>query len=263
MTGPLLCGALALLAVPASAGRRRFDELFGRRPERGGFSTATLLRCGLGIGCVVAFAFGSGVLVAAIFVLGTVAMRTRRMRRDRRHRSECGHLLDALETVIGELRVGAHPSGAAQAAAEEAAGIAAQVFAVGAARGRLGGSGADGLRYPGSVIAAELDRIADAWQVAERYGLALAELLTAARTDLAGRVRFRNRTEAALAGARATAAVLAGLPVLGIVLGQLMGAEPLRVLFASAAGTYLLPLGTALACTGLLWADAITRKVLL
>lgn len=263
MSGPLICSALALLTVPPSAGQRRFDELFGRRPRPWNLATATLLRCGLGIGCVAAFALGSGVLIAAVLVLGTTAIRTRRTRRDRRHRGECGHLLAALETVIGELRVGAHPSVAAQAAAEETAGIAAQAFAVGSARGRLGGSGADGLRYPGSVIAGELDRVADAWQVAERYGLALAELLTAARTDLAGRIRFRHRTDAALAGARATAAVLAGLPGLGIALGQLMGAEPLRVLFASAAGTYLLPLGTALACAGLLWADAITRKVLL
>lgn len=263
MTGPLICGALALAVLPASAGRRRFDDLFGRGPRSWNLSTATLIRCGLGIGCVAAFTFGSGTLIAAVLVLGTATIRMRRVRQDRRHRSECGHLLAALESVIGELRVGAHPSVAAQAAAEEVAGIAAQVFAVGSARGRLGGSGADGLRCPGSVIAVELDRVADAWQVAERYGLALAELLTAARTDLAGRIRFRNRTDAALAGARATAAVLAGLPALGIALGQLMGAEPLRVLFASAAGAYLLPLGTVLACAGLLWADAITRKVLL
>lgn len=263
MTGPLICGALALAVLPASAGRRRFDNLFGRGSRPGNLATAPLLRCGLGIGCVAAFAFGSGALIAAVLLLGTAAIRVRRTRRDRRHLSECGHLLTALEAVIGELRVGAHPSVAAQAAAEEGAGIAARVFAVGSARGRLGGSGADGLRCPGSVIAVELDRVADAWQVAERYGLALAELLTATRTDLAGRIRFRNRTDAALAGARATAAVLAGLPVLGIALGQLMGAEPLWVLFTSAAGTYLLPLGTALACAGLLWADAITRKVLL
>lgn len=263
MSAPLICGALALLLVPPAAGRRRFGDLFGRRTRPWHPTTAILLRCGLGIGCVVAFAFGSGPLIAVILVLGTIVIRMRWIHRDRRHRDECGRLLAALETVIGELRVGAHPSAAAQAASEEAEGIAAQVFAVSSARSRLGGSGADGLRCPGSVIAVELDRIADAWQVAERYGLALAELLTAARTDLSGRIRFRNRTDAALAGARATATVLAGLPVLGIVLGQLMGAEPLRVLFVSTTGTYLLPLGTALACAGLLWTDAITRKVVL
>jgi tight adherence protein B len=169
--------------------------------------------------------------------------------------------LDALEAVIGELRVGAHPSVAAEVAAQEARGEAARAFAVSAARSRLGGSGADGLRDPDSIVDTELARIADAWQVAEHYGLALAELLSAARADLLGRIRFRTRTTAALAGARATAAVLAGLPLLGIGLGQLMGAAPLHVLLSPGLGTVLLPLGAALACIGLLWTDAITRKV--
>ncbi|MEV5838321.1 type II secretion system F family protein [Nocardia sp. NPDC052112] len=196
-----------------------------------------------------------------MLVGGTVGIRVRQASRDRRRNAECAYLLDALEAVIGELRVGAHPSAAAEVAAQEARGEAAHAFAVGAARSRLGGSGADGMRDPGSIVEAELARIADAWQVAEHHGLALAELLSAARADLLGRIRFRNRTTAALAGARATAAVLAGLPLLGIGLGQLMGAAPLHVLLSPGAGTVLLPLGAALVSTGLLWTDAITRKV--
>lgn len=104
--------------------------------------------------------------------------------------------------------------------------------------------------------------MAAAWRVAERHGLALAELLTAARLDLLGRKRFRDRTRAALAGARATATVLALLPLLGIGLGQLMGAASLRVLFLTLPATLLLLLGSALTCAGLLWADAITDRVL-
>ncbi|WP_371859358.1 type II secretion system F family protein [Nocardia speluncae] len=213
------------------------------------------------MGGAVALSLGSGALVTAVLVGATVAVRVRRARRSARHRTECGYLLDGLAAVIAELHVGAHPSVAAAVAARETSGIAAQAFAVGAARSRLGGSGADGILGPGTVIATELARVADAWRVAERHGLALAELLSAARTDLAARAKFRSRTEAALAGARATAAILAVLPVLGIGLGQLMGADPLRVLLISGIGTYLLPLGAGLACAGLLWADEITRRV--
>ena len=97
--------------------------------------------------------------------------------------------------------------------------------------------------------------------MAERHGLALADLLEAARSDLLGRIRFRQRTEAALAGARATAAVLAGLPALGVTLGQLMGAAPLRVLLGGGLGGVLLVLGTVLACAGLLWTDGIVGRV--
>ena len=252
--------ALALLLVPASRGRRRFGAAFETSVPQW-VPMRWLLLAGGCIGGIPALVLGSGSLVAAVLVGGTVSVRLRRSRRIRLHRTECGYLLDGLESVISELRVGAHPSAAAAVAARETGGIAAEAFAVGSARSRLGGSGAEGLLRPDTVIAAELDRVADAWRVAERHGLALAELLSAARADLGARIRFRSRTDASLAGARATATILAGLPLLGVGLGQLMGAHPLQVLFVSPAGRYLLPLGTGLACAGLLWADEITRRV--
>jgi tight adherence protein B len=64
-----------------------------------------------------------------------------------------------------------------------------------------------------------------------------------------------------MAGARATAAVLAGLPVLGIGLGQLIGAQPLRLLMSDGAGGWLLVAGVTLACCGLLWSDRIVNRV--
>ncbi|MGK8502872.1 type II secretion system F family protein [Nocardia asiatica] len=264
MSGAVLCLASALLVYPAPRSRRRFGQLFTvreeyRRPQRG-----TVFRVAAVAGVVIALVvFGAGPFLAAGVIAGTVGLRARRAARDRHRDNERKHLLDALEAVIAELRVGAHPSAAAEVTAREARGDSARTFAVGAARSRLGGSAAEGLRCPDSAVAAEFSRVAGAWQVAEQHGLALAELLSAARTDLAGRIRFHGRTTAALAGARATAAVLACLPFLGIALGQLMGASPLHVLFGSPAGTVLLPLGAGLACAGLLWSDAITRKVLI
>ncbi|GAA5047985.1 type II secretion system F family protein [Nocardia callitridis] len=261
MSPPLVCLALALLVAPASVTRRRFDGLFAvsaivRKP---GSSLVFRLGCVGGAGAVLMV--GPGQFIAVAMVILTAVVRYRRAERDRRRGTECGYLLDALEAVIGELRVGAHPSAAAGNAARESKGDAALALAVSSARGRLGGCASEGLRKADSIVAAELSRIADAWLVAERHGLALAELLAAARADLVGRMRFHGRTAATLAGARASASVLAGLPLLGIVLGQLMGASPLPVLFTSAAGTILLPLGVAFVCAGLLWTDAITRKV--
>ncbi|GAA5097689.1 type II secretion system F family protein [Nocardia iowensis] len=262
MTAALMCLALALLAAPAASSRRRFSDLFAEPATVRKMRKDNLIRLAGVVGVLAALMFGPGPFLAAAMVVGTVWFRMRRAGRDRRRHVECAYLLDALEAVIGELRVGAHPSAAAEVAAGEARGESALAFAVSAGRSRLGGSAAAGLRQPDSIVAGELARIADAWQVAEQHGLALAELLSAARTDLVGRIRFHGRTTAALAGARATAAVLACLPLLGIGLGHMMGAAPLHVLFASSAGTVLLPLGAALACAGLLWTDAITRKVL-
>lgn len=263
MIGALVCLAVAVLIAPVSRSRRRFTGMFVAAGVHRKMQRGSVFRAAFAVGMVAALAIGVAPLLAAVLVGGTVGIRVRRGSRDRRRGVECARLLDALEAVIGELRVGAHPSAAAEVAAQESRGEAARVFAVCAARSRLGGSGADGLRHTDSIVDAELGRIADAWQVAENHGLALAELLSAARTDVSGRIRFRARTTAALAGARATAAVLAGLPLLGIGLGQLMGAAPLHVLLSPGAGTALLPLGAALACIGLLWTDAITRKVLL
>ncbi|WP_433758294.1 type II secretion system F family protein [Nocardia sp. CA-135398] len=261
MIAGLVCLAIGILLVPPPSSRRRFVRLFTVPDNARKLGRGSAFRVGLGVVIVGASAVGIGLLVAAVLVGGTVGIRVRRASRERRRSAECAYLLDALEAVIGELRVGAHPSAAAEIAAQESRGEAGRAFAVSAARSRLGGSGADGLRDPDSIVDAELARIADAWQVAELHGLALAELLAAARMDLLGRIRFRTRTTAALAGARASAAVLAVLPLLGIGLGQLMGAAPLHVLLSPGAGTVLLPLGAALACIGLLWTDAITRKV--
>ncbi|WP_245650410.1 type II secretion system F family protein [Nocardia harenae] len=205
---------------------------------------------------------GASAAIATGILACTILIRIRRSRTDRARETGSADLLDALELVIAELQVGAHPGAAAESAATDARGEAATAFAVAAARGKLGGSAADGLERPTSPIAPELARIATAWRIAEEHGLALAELLTAARTDLHARQRFRSRTTAALAGARATATVLAALPILGIALGHLMGAAPLRVLLGTGTGTLLLPLGATFACAGLLWTDAITRSVL-
>ncbi|MGH3529759.1 MAG: type II secretion system F family protein, partial [Pseudonocardiaceae bacterium] len=59
--------------------------------------------------------------------------------------------------------------------------------------------------------------------------------------------------QAQLAGPRATAAVLAGLPLLGLALGQAVGAAPLRVLCQTVVGQVLLVIGTAATCVGVLW----------
>ncbi|MEV6772628.1 hypothetical protein AB0N05_28725 [Nocardia sp. NPDC051030] len=255
------CVAFALVALPGPAARRRWASLFqrGRVPRS---RLAWVTRAVPVLALPMLLIVGVGPLIAAVLVSGTAVIRRRRTIRERAWATECGRLLEGLEAVIGELRIGAHPSAAAEIAAQEVGGEAGRAFAVSAARSRLGGSGAEGLRRPESVVATELTWIAEAWRVAEHHGLALAELLSAARLDLLGRKRFRDRTRAALAGAHATATVLAMLPLLGIGLGQLMGAAPLRVLFTPGIGTVLLPLGAGLACTGLLWTDAITAKVL-
>ncbi|NKY50185.1 hypothetical protein HGA08_08190 [Nocardia vermiculata] len=261
MIAALLCGAVALFVLPTRSGRARLRSLTGDFSVARKVVHPWIIRSGTVSAVAATVVLGPGVAGAAALLLTTFAVRARHRRRERRHENECRKLLEGLEVVIGELRTGTHPSAAAAVAASEIGGDTGAAFAASAARARLGGSAAAGLRHRICVIGTELDRVADVWAVAERHGVALADLLTAARADLAGRLRFRDRTAATLAGARAGAAVLAGLPLLGIGLGQLMGAHPVQVLVGPGIGAIVLPLGTGLAGAGLLWADAITRRV--
>jgi tight adherence protein B len=85
--------------------------------------------------------------------------------------------------------------------------------------------------------------------------------MRAAQRDIAERQRFSAQVSSSMAGARATATILAGLPVLGILLGQLIGARPLGFLLGGHAGGGLLVVGSTLACGGLLWSDRIADRV--
>jgi tight adherence protein B len=169
----------------------------------------------------------------------------------------------ALEVLVGELRVGSHPVRAFRVAAEETVGAVGMSLRAVSARARLGADVTAGLRAAArsSALPAQWDRLAVCWQLASAQGLAIATLMRAAQRDIAERQRFTARVASSMAGARATATILAGLPVLGVLLGQLIGARPLNFLLGGHAGGWLLLVGSVLACGGLLWSDRITDRL--
>jgi tight adherence protein B len=202
--------------------------------------------------------------VLAIAVVGaTASLRYRRRRRTRRAMDEGRAMEDALDVLVGELRVGSHPVPAFGVAAAETAGAVAVSLRAVAARARLGADVAAGLRAAArsSALPTHWDRLAVCWQLASDHGLAIATLMRTAQRDIAERQRFSARVTSGMAGARATAAILAGLPLLGVLLGQLIGAQPLGFLLSGHAGGWLLVVGVTLACVGLLWSDRITGRV--
>jgi tight adherence protein B len=78
--------------------------------------------------------------------------------------------------------------------------------------------------------------------------------------DLAAQVDQRRGAGSALSGARTSAVLLAGLPVLGLLLGAAMQAGPLHVLFGTPSGRLLSLLGVALDSAGLLWTQWLTSR---
>lgn len=266
MSGPAagaLLLALALLALPGSSRRRVTPGAAGRRwVGLPGASAAG----GIVVGTAVAAAavLPSTTVLAGAVVGATAALRHRRRRRIRRAMDEGRTLETALDVVVGELQVGSHPVRAFGVAADETGGPVAVSLRSVAARARLGADVAAGLRAAAgsSSLPAQWDRLAVCWQLAGDHGLAIATLMRAAQRDIAERQRFSVRVAAGLAGARATAAILAGLPVPGVLLGQLIGARPLSFLLGGHAGGWLLVAGSTLACGGLLWSDRITDRLL-
>lgn len=266
--------AAGVLCWPTEVGRGRLTELH-RRGLRAQLAAAgrnwALRHCGLlplaltaGIGALLA---GPGGALAAAMVTGTATGRWRAGRDRRAAATAATGLSDALGVLVAELRAGAHPGDAVRAAADaDSAPDAssntspnmstdvARALAAVAGAATLGGDVPAALRSVGPApLRSWLGRLADAWSLADRYGIPLADLCDAVRSDTEHRVRFAAEVQARLAGPRATASVLAGLPLLGLALGHALGAAPLRVLSATTVGQVLLVVGTALACAGVRW----------
>ena len=254
------------------------------RGIRGHVAATQYLIAVLTAGSLGAWLGGPGGGLAGLLVAGLATRQWRSARQRGRHSGELATLLEAVAVMTAELRTGAHPAAAARVAAESissASAASARWWPVGGARtgqgatvGRVLGSVAAGARLGAPVpillarhaeaepeIGGELTQLSAAWAMADRHGIALAELLETVRADLESRSRMAGQIGSQLAGPRSTAAVLAVLPVLGVLLGQGIGANPWRVLTATMAGQLLLVLGTVLTCAGVLWSGRITTNV--
>jgi tight adherence protein B len=174
--------------------------------------------------------------------------------RARRHRAQQrSAAIAALGALAAELRAG-QPTGVAL----ERAGAGHWPQAVAASR--LGGDigvalGDDAKRIP------TLQGLAACWTVAAEAGSGLADAVTrladAARVDEDVRVQL----EAQLAGPRATARMLGLLPVIGLLIGSSLGADPVTWLTQSPAGLLCLAAGIGFTALGMAWTGSIARNV--
>ncbi len=254
--------SIALMVPPVTPRRRLTPSAPIRRqvPPLGANGFGWIVACA-GVAAAVVLPLTT---VLAVAVIGTTAgLRYRRRRRIRRATDEGRTLETALDVLVGELRVGSHPVRAFRVASDETDGTVAVSLRAVAARARLGADVTAGLRTAArsSALPAHWERLAACWQLASDHGLSIATLMRAAQRDIAERQRFSARVAAGMAGARATAVILAGLPVLGVLLGQLIGARPLSFLLSGHAGGWLLVVGSVLACAGLVWSDRITDRL--
>ncbi|MFJ5260972.1 type II secretion system F family protein [Streptomyces sp. NPDC088387] len=204
---------------------------------------------------------GASVVPVVAGAAGVPLVRRARLARETRVAGErrADAVIALCGVLAGEVRVGRQPGEALLRAARDSGGLGDAQAAVLAAA-RFGGDVPEALtgaaRQPG---ADGLLGLAACWRVAVDQGAGLAAGLD--RLDAALRAQRDQRADlrAQLAGARATALMLAGLPAVGLLLGAALGADPLRVLLHTGAGLGCLFVGGALEGIGLWWALRIVR----
>lgn len=186
--------------------------------------------------------------------------RVRQAAAERRARDKRRESVIALcGTLAGEVRAGRQPGEALLSAARDSGGLGDHQAAVLAAA-RFGGDVPDALAAAARQRGAEgLRGLAACWRVAVDRGAGLADALDRLGTALRAERDQRADLRAQLAGARATAVMLAGLPVVGLGLGSALGADPLHILLHTSSGLVCLVSGGALEGLGLWWALRIMR----
>jgi tight adherence protein B len=261
----------AVLCWPSAPAAHRLRMLTGRTRQRPTWQTvirrvpSPLILIGIAAALALLLA-GAGVAVTIAAGGTTTRALWRSHQRTTRQLAAADAMADAVHGLVAELRSGAHPVVAAESAAKDARQPAREVLTTIAATARLGGDLTASMRRfatESPALAPALRPLAHAWSLAQRHGLPLAEVLDAVRRDAAGRVRFANRVRARMAGPKASGTVLAVLPLLGVVLGEGMGAHPAKVLLTTPLGQTLLAVGTTLICAGLYWITHLTTRAVL
>ncbi len=183
---------------------------------------------------------------------GPRALRVRAVPR-RSREDPTAVLLQVLEAVAAQVRGGAVPIVAWDAAVDVLGPPAAHL-----PRAR-GGPLADALRQVAGGDRV-LVSVAAAWALADDVGAPLADVLEQLAASVRHEADVAAEIEASLAAPRATARLLAALPVAGVGLGELIGAGPVHVLVGTSVGRLSGLGGLALALGGHLWTRRLVAR---
>ncbi len=214
-------------------------------------AVAAPIPAALGAGVVVTLAFGPVLGVAAAGVAATAVHLVRGSLRRRVAARTARRLLAAVRVVVAELEAGAALGTALRAGAELCPEHAASLIAAAE-------DGAD----PAVVLSADdaLRPLGHACRLALSAGAPPASVLDRVADDLASAIDQGRAVSGALAGPRSSTAVLAGLPVVGVLLGASLDADPMRFLLGSAAGQLVCLAGIVLDVVGIVWTQRLTVR---
>jgi tight adherence protein B len=204
------------------------------------------------------------VALAVVAAAGTGGRRVGRSPQGRRvdrpaRAGAAPHLSAVLLGVCAQLHAGATPA----AAWSRATGIA-RIGAVPTA-GDLLGATSRPVRWPfrardNDAALQRVRAVLAAARLSDELGAPLAGVLERIASAVAADEEAEGERRAALAGPRSTAQVLAWLPLLGVGLGALLGADPVAVMLSGGLGTVAALLGVALLLLGRWWTAALLTR---
>jgi tight adherence protein B len=172
-------------------------------------------------------------------------------------------VVDLCRALAAELRAG-RASAEAFAAAVQAGPIQlSAVLQSAVAVGRRGDTGdlADAVAGVAATPGYDgLRAVVACWRVAAASGAALAPAIDRVADALQDEIDLGREVTSIMAGPRATVHVLAGLPVIGLLLGTAIGARPIDFLFGSVPGVGCVLGAVALDGLGVAWARRIARR---
>jgi tight adherence protein B len=190
-------------------------------------------------------------------VLAGAGLLVRRRRARHAARQVAGRVLESCELLAAELASGQPPGRSLGRAA-----LCWPALRPAADADDLGGDVPEALRRLAALPGAgDLRLVAAAWAVSSRSGQGLADSVRRCAEGLRDSQRAQRVVEGELASARATARLVAALPLLALLMGAGAGGSPLAFLFGQPLGLACLAGGLLFGFAGLWWIEVIAGDV--
>jgi len=172
-------------------------------------------------------------------------------------------VVDLCRAMAAELRAGRASAEAFAAAMQAGPTRLSDLLQSAVAVGRRGDNGdlADAVARVAETPGCDgLRAVVACWRVAAASGAALAPAIDRVADALQDEIDLSREVASIMAGPRATVRVLAGLPVIGLLLGTAIGARPIDFLFGSALGVGCVLGAIVLDALGVAWSRRIAHR---
>ncbi|MDR1237283.1 MAG: hypothetical protein LBK28_03485 [Propionibacteriaceae bacterium] len=251
----IMAAAAVWLLIPPKAKASRLKPLVRFRQRAPALRKSWPLLLGLGLAVLLGAAGHLAVGLAAGLVALTVASTVQSSLSRRAAQKRSARVLAGCRQLAGLLRLGQMPVQALEVVAADNP-LYAESFAV----ARVGGELATTFRRLGTVAGQEgLLRLGMAWEVSATTGASLTSTLDGLVKTMSAAAETQQTVAAELSAPRATSRLLAGLPLVGIMLGFGMGGDPATFLTGTPFGQVVLVVGVGLACAGVFWSERIAN----